>query len=90
MYNTKNLFTSLEYKIPQDTIYNRDKVAKSVKKILSSLEQSKGQKEKVLDEDYHLSYLIQLPKGKCCYRSKGKAAEIAELLDPGVTDFVKN
>ena len=87
--NTKNLFISLEYKTPQDTIYNRDKVAKSVKKILSSLEQSKGQKEKVLDEDYHLSYLIQLPKGKCCYHNKGKAAEIAEPLDSGVTDFVK-
>ena len=55
VFNTKKLFTFTKYKIPTDTRYNRDKAAKSVKKFLSSLEQSKGKKEKVLDEDYHLS-----------------------------------
>ena len=50
---SKKLFTFPKYKIP--TRYNRDKAAKSVKEFLSSLEQSKGKKEKVLDEEYHLS-----------------------------------
>ena len=33
VFNTKKLFTFLKYKIPTDTRYNRDKAAKSVKKI---------------------------------------------------------
>ena len=53
VFNTKKLFTFPKYKIPAR--YNRGKAAKSVKKFLSSLEQSKGKKEKVLDEEYHLS-----------------------------------
>ena len=89
VFNTKKLFTFPKYKIPTDTRYIRDKAAQSVKKFLSSLEQSKSQREKVLDEEYHLSYLIQLPKGKHCYHNTGKAAGIAEPLDPRVTDFVK-
>ena len=89
VFNTKKLFTFPKYKIPTGTRYNRYKAAKSVKKYLSSLEQSKGQREKVLDEEYHLSYHIQLPKGKHCYHNTGKAAGIAEPLDPRVTDFIK-
>ena len=50
VFNTKKLFTFPKYKIPTDTRYNKDKAAKSVKKIVFSLEQSKGQREKVLDE----------------------------------------
>ena len=49
----------------------------------------KSQREKVLDEEYHLSYLIQFPKGKHCYHNTGKMAGIAEPLDPRVTDFIK-
>ena len=89
VFNTKKLFTFPEYKIPTDTRCNRDKAAKSVKKILPSLEQSKGKKEKVLDEEYHLSWLIQLPKGKHCCHNTGKAAGIAEPLDARVTDIIK-
>ena len=89
VFNTNKLFRSPKYKMPTDTRYNRDKAPKPVKKFLSSLEQSKNQREKVLDEEYHLSYLIQLPKGKHCYHNTGKAAGIAELLDPRVTNFVK-
>ena len=81
VFNTKKLFTFTKYMIPTGTRYNRDKAAKSVKRFLSSLEQSKGQREKVLDEKYNLSYLIQLPKGKHCYPNTGKAAGIAEPLD---------
>ena len=33
VFDTKKLFTFLKYKIPTDTRYNRDKAAKSVKKI---------------------------------------------------------
>ena len=88
-FNTKKLFTYQRYKIPADTRYNRDKAAKSVKKFLSVLEQSKGQREKVLDEEYSLSYHIQLPKDKHCYHNTGKAAGIAEPLDLRVTDFIK-
>ena len=61
-----------------------------MKKFLTSSEQSKDQREKVLDEEYNLSYLIQLPKGKHCYHNTGKAAGIAELLDPRVIDFIKS
>ena len=43
----------------------------------------------MLDEEYNLIYLIQLPKGKHCYHNTGKAAGIAEPLDPRVTDFIK-
>ena len=90
VFNTKKQFTFPKYKVPTDTKYNRDKAAKSVKKFLTSSEQSKDQREKVLDEEYNLSYLIQLPKGKHCYHNTGKAAGIAELLDPRVIDFVKS
>ena len=89
VFNTKKLFTFPTYKIPIDTRYNKDKAAKSIKKFLYSLEQSKGQRKKVLDEENHLSYLIQLSKDKHCYHDIGKAAGIAELLDPRVTDFIK-
>ena len=88
-FNTKKLFTFPKYKIRRDTRYNRDKAAKSVKKILSSLEQPKGQREKVLDEEYHLSCLIQFPKSKHCYNNTGKAAMIAESLDARATDFIE-
>ena len=84
---SKKLFTFPKYKIP--TRQNRDKAAKSVKEFLSSLEQSKGKKEKVLDEEYHLSQLIQLPKGKHCYHNTVKIAGMVELLDASVTDIVK-
>ena len=90
VFNTMKLFTFPKYKIPTDTRYNRDKIAKSVKTFLSSLEQSKDQREKVLDEEYNLSYLIQLPKGKHCYHNTGKAPGIAGLLDPRVIDFIKS
>ena len=83
------LFTFPKYKIPTVTRYNRDKLAKSVKTFLSSLELSKDQREKVLDEEYNLSYLIQLPEGKHCFHNTGKAAGISEQLDPRVTDFIK-
>ena len=42
VFDTMKLFTFPKYKILTDTRYNRDKAAISVKKILSSLEQSKG------------------------------------------------
>ena len=45
VFNTKKLFTFPKYKIPADTRYNRDKVAKSVKKILTSLEQRTKEKK---------------------------------------------
>ena len=83
------MFPFPKYKIPIDTRHNRDEAAKSVKKFLSSLEQSRDQREKVLDEEYNLSYLIQLPKGKHCYHNTGKAAGIAEPFDPRVTDFIQ-
>ena len=89
VFNTMKLFTFPKYKILTDTRYNRDKIAKSVKAFLSSLEQSKDQREKVLDEEYNLNYLIQLLKGKHCYHNTGKAVGISEPLDPRVTDFIK-
>ena len=66
------LCTFPKYKIPTDTRYNRDKAAKSVKKFLSSLEQSKDLREKVLDEEYNLSYLIQLPKATIVITTQAK------------------
>ena len=90
VFNTTKLFTFPNYKILTDTRCNRDKAAKSVKTFLTSFEQSKDQREKVLDEECNLSYPIQLPKGKHCYHNTGKAAGIAEPLNPRVTDFIKN
>ena len=82
VFNTKKLSRIPKYKIPADTRYNRDKAAKFVKKIISSLEQSKDQRKKVLHEEYNSSHLIQLLKDKHCYRNTGKAAGIAEPLYP--------
>ena len=62
---------------------------KSIKKIILCIEQSKGQREKVLDEKYHLGYLIQLLKCKHFYHNTGKAPGIAEPLDPRVAGFIK-
>ena len=42
-----------------------------------------------MGEEYHLSYLVQLLKGKKSYHNTGKAAGIAEPLDPSVTDVFK-
>ena len=78
VFNTKKLFSLQKYKIPTDTRYNRDKAAKSVRKNSFFLRTVKGPKRKILDEEYPLSYLIQLSKGKHCYHNTGKAAGIAE------------
>ena len=88
VFNTKKLSRIPKYKIPADTRYNRDKAAKLVKKFLLP-QNSQRTKEQVLDEEYNLSYLIQLPKGKHCYHNTRKASEIAEPLDPTVTDEKK-
>ena len=92
VFNTKKLFILPKYEILTCTGYNRDKACCLISKTNSFFQRKskrEGQRENVLDEEYHLSYLIQLPKGKHCYHNTGKATAIAKLLDLRVNDFIQ-